>query len=210
MKVAVAVSVSGCIAQMASLTTPNKLEYCLRHGYSLFLENREYKDAVRSVRAVIAPLLERFDFVWALDADAVITNLAQPVHELQCLGPAATACEEGIVPWNRLNCGSVVWRAGEKSQRLLELLDASRHEWEGLPCQWQTWMACIGGDLVTAAPLRAFNSCEWTHPGGDEGEPGTHWRPGDFVYHPCGVFPYVEKIARIATKLATLSEGSKC
>jgi hypothetical protein len=202
MKVAIVTSVSSKIAEMAATTAHNKVEYCLRHGYSLLLENRAYADAVKNVAEVVLPLLDRFDLVWTLDADCVITNMGVALHELGCLGPGATVCEEGIVGWNKLNCGSIVWRAGERSQRLLRLLHDSYDQWVNLPCQWQTWMAGIGEDLVTVAPLRAFNSCAWNAPGGGPGEVGTHWHPGDFVYHPCGVFPMATRVSSVKAILA--------
>ena len=189
MRVVVVASVSSNIAPLAMLTAPNKAEYCLRHGYSLLLENRPYADAVRNIADVVVPLLERFDLVWTLDSDAVITDMTRPVHGLDCIGLGATVCLEGIVDWNKLNCGSILWRAGERSKRLLEMIRDSYEEWVGLPCQWQTWMAGVGEDLVSVAPLRAFNSCAWSHPGGGSGLPGCHWQPGDLVFHPCGIFP---------------------
>jgi hypothetical protein len=203
-KVAVVASVSGNIAELAMLTTPNKLEYCLRHGYSLLVENRPYAEAVQGVRAVVEPLLDRFDLVWTLDADAVITDMTRPVHELDCLGPGATACLEGIVPWNKMNCGSVIWKASAESLELLERLESSYVEWVSMPCQWQTWFAEVPPPLVTVAPLRAFNSCVWTHPAGSSGAPGSHWEPGDFVFHPCGVFP---ASARVKAVKEILSKG---
>lgn len=206
MTVVVVASVSSKIADLAMLTTPNKVEYCLRHGYSLLVENRPYDDAIRGFADVMLPLLDRFDLVWALDADAVITDLSRPVHELGCLGPGMTVCEEGIVEWNRVNCGSVIMRAGQKSRTLLRRMSAEIDLWIGLPCQWQTWIGNVAkepGDLVTVAPLRAFNSCEWTRPGGGGFEaPGSHWTPGDLVYHPCSVFPHDARLAAIKAVLA--------
>lgn len=192
MRAAVITSVSGNISELASVTVPNKLEYCLRHGYSLIADNQPYKHAVRRVRDVILPLLDEYELVWALDCDAVVTDMTTPFHTLPCLGPGATVCEEGIVAWNRLNCGSVIWRSGWRSTWLLERLEESAPEWLPMPCVWQTWLgehAGRLGDSLTVAPLRAFNSCAWSHPAGVAGDSGSHWEFGDFVFHPCGVFP---------------------
>jgi len=49
MKVAIITSVSANIAAMAALTVPNKLEYCLRHGYTLIVDNQPYEQAVEGV-----------------------------------------------------------------------------------------------------------------------------------------------------------------
>ena len=204
MKAAVVTSVSENIADMAALTVPNKFEYCIRHDYSLIVDNRPYAEAVRDVRKVLAPLLEIYDLVWTLDCDAIVTNMALPVHSLACLGPGVTVCEEGIVGWNRLNCGSMVWRAGSRSRHLLERIDESAAEWMPAPCVWQTWLGTHAeslGDALTVAPLRSFNSCAWNHPGGGFGEAGSHWEFGDLVFHPCGVFPHEERLEVVRSVL---------
>jgi len=200
MRVAVATSVSANIAELAAITVPNKLEYCLRHGYSLIADNRPYEEAVKSLSDTILSILADYDLVWSLDSDAVITNMTVPIHTLECLGPGMTVCEEGIVDWNRINCGSVVWKSGCRTTYLLERLRESESEWITYPCQQQTWLggvASSAGELITVAPLRAFNSCAWSHPGGAIGEPGCHWEAGDLVYHPCGVYPHQERILSV-------------
>jgi hypothetical protein len=199
MNVAVVTSVSTNVADFAEATIPNKLSYCLRHGYSLIADNEIYEVAVARTDRLCA-YLDRFDFLWALDADAVITNMDVRIESLPCLGPHVTVCEEGIVPWNRVNCGSMVWRNTFQSRWLANTITALRPAWLGLACQWQTWLGNTAetlGEVVTVAPVGAFNSCEWTHPGGQSESPGTHWKPGDLVYHACGVFPREEKLRRV-------------
>lgn len=198
MKVAIVTSVSSKIAAYASLTTPNKAEYCLRHGYSLVVDNAPYEKAVTDV-AWITSLFDRYDLLWTLDADAVITNMAVPIHTLDCLGPHVTACEEGIVDWNRVNCGSVVWRNTPECRAVLEEITANPSAWKSLSCGWQTWIA--DRPELTVAPLRSFNSCAWNRPGGSEGVAGSHWRPGDFVFHPCGVYPQADRTDSIRAAL---------
>lgn len=199
MKVAVVTSVSSAIASYASLTVPNKAEYCLRHGYSLVVDNAPYEEAMPGVAWLIS-LFERYDLLWVLDADTVITNMTIPIHTLDCLGPHFTACEEGIVPWNRINCGSIVWRDTFEACEVLREITQSPEKWRGLPCGWQTWLA--DRPVLTVAPLRAFNSCAWNRPGGAAGDSGSHWRPGDFVFHPCGVYPLESRTESIKAAIA--------
>lgn len=196
MSAAIVTSVSANITDMATLTVPNKLEYCLRHGYTLIADNMPISVALSSTD-LLCHYLDRFDVVWALDADAIITNMAVPFDELACLGPHVTVCEEGIVDWNPVNCGSVIYRNTPESRGVLTRIAASRSEWESMPCQWQTWMGMLARDrpdIVTVAPLRSFNSCVWNRPANARDEVGGHWEPGDLVYHPCGVFPHAEKL----------------
>ena len=195
MSVALVTSVSANIADLAALTVPNKLEYCLRHGYSLICDNQPYDQAVARVD-LLCHYLDRFDMLWTLDCDAVITDMRQPIHEFACIGPHVTVCEEGIVSWNRLNCGSMVWRDTTKARALLQTISEERNRWVGLRCGWQTLLgelASVGVDVLTVAPLRAFNSCVWNRPANARDEVGGHWQQGDFVYHPCGVFPMEER-----------------
>ena len=201
--VAVVTSVSSKIGGLAMLTMPNKFEYCLRHGYTLIADYLDYESAVCGTH-LLCHYLDRYEMVWTLDCDAIVTNMATPIHALDCLGPHVTACEEGIVDWNRLNCGSVVWRNTPEARGVLNRISDSRHEWQFMPCQWQTWLGMLASDrpdIVTTAPLRAFNSCVWNRPANARDEIGGHWQPGDFVYHPCGVFPHEEKVRWIERTL---------
>ena len=201
MNVAIYTSISAGCAEFAKATTPSKTAYCVRHGYSLVLRNREYYEAVLESLRDIYWLLSDFDLVWSLDADCLITS-CQPIHEHPDLGTHVSVCEEAIVGWNRLNCGSVVWRATIATRGLITLLIQAEPEWRAMPCGWQTWLgehAADLGDALTVLPPRAFNSVAWNHSGG-----GCHWQPGDLVYHPCGIVPHslrAEALRDIASTL---------
>ena len=201
--VAIITSVSENIREVATLTLPNKLEYCLRHGYSLIADNLPYEAAV-SRTDLLCHYLDRFDLIWTLDADTLITNMAVPIESLGCLGPNVTVCEEGIVDWNRVNCGSMVWRNTFKTRQLAKYLSETVEQWRSLPCLWQSFLgdnAAAWGDVLTVAPLRSFNSCVWNRPANSRDEIGGHWQAGDLVYHPCGVFPREEKLRWLSNAL---------
>jgi hypothetical protein len=203
MSVAILTSVSGNVADLAAITVPNKLEYCLRHGYSLIVDNQPYEEAVRNTH-YLCGYLDRFDLVWALDCDAIITDMTTRIEAVPSLGPHMTVCEEGIVEWNRINCGSIVWKNTTESRALLRMISERVDEWRGLACIWQTWLQntkTVPHDLVTVAPVGAFNSCVWNRPANARDEIGGHWKPGDFVYHPCGVYPMGERVKWIQSAL---------
>lgn len=190
-------SVSANVAELAALTVPNKLEYCLRHGYSLICDNQPYHEAIYTTH-YLCDYLDRFDLVWTLDSDAIVTDMTQRIEDVPFLGPHVTVCEEGIVEWNRINCGSMVWRNTPQSRGLLHAIAGNADQWRELPCIWQTWLQQIKTEpenLITVAPIGAFNSCVWNRPANARDEIGGHWSPGDFVYHACGVFPASERIA---------------
>ena len=201
MNVCIYTSISPGCADFAAATTPSKLRYCLRHGYSLVLRNRPYHEAVLESLNDVLRLLDQFDMVWTLDADCLVTG-TQPIHEMFWLGQCVTVCKESIVDWNRLNCGSMVWRPAINTRCLLVEMARLEDTWRRLPCGWQTWlgnMADVLGDTLTVLPPRAFNSVAWNHSGG-----GSHWQPGDLVYHPCGIVPHSLRAAALREIAATL------
>ena len=201
MNVCIYTSFSPGCADFAAATTPSKLRYCLRHGYSLVLRNRPYHEAVLASLNDLWGLLDEFDMVWTLDADCLITGTA-PIHELPGLGEHVTVCEESICDWNKLNCGSMVWRQTSNVSVLLARMVECESQWRAMPCGWQTWLAEHAaeiGDTLTVLPPRAFNSVAWNHSGG-----GSHWQPGDLVYHPCGIVPHSLRAAALREVAATL------
>jgi hypothetical protein len=192
MRIAIFTNTSKEIYDMASITMPNKLEYCLRHNYSLIINDQPYEDIMVKMNTLI-PLLSNYDILWYMDADTIITDMSKRIEDLDCLGPHITVCEEGIVSWNHINCGSIIFRNTNDSKAILQAITDNEKDWKPLVCQWQTWLYAIKdniGDILTIAPLRSFNSCVWNRPGNGPGLPGSHWKEGDFVCHPCGIFPY--------------------
>jgi hypothetical protein len=201
MSVAIYTSISDGCAEFVKATTPAKVSYCLRHGYSLVLRNREYYEAVLESLRDIYSLLNDFDLVWSLDADCLITGTA-PIASLPGLGGSVTVCEEMIVEWNRLNCGSMVWRSTDATRILLADMIAAEREWRRMPCGWQTWLAdreATLGDSLKVVRQRTFNSVSWNHSGG-----GGHWQPGDLVYHPCGIVPHTLRAEALRDIASTL------
>lgn len=202
MRVAIATSISQGCSAFAKATTPSKLAYCLRHDYSLVLINRPYVEAVvEGLRDLWRMLDDGYDLIWGLDADCLITGTA-PIHQLPELGDHITVCEEQIVNWNRLNCGSMVWRNTDRTRIVLSEMIAAEPQWRGMPCQSQTWLAenaPMLGDAVKIVRQRSFNSVAWNHSGG-----GCHWQPGDLVYHPCGIVPHSLRAEALRELAATL------
>lgn len=186
----------------ARVTVPANSEYCLRHGYSLDVRRMTYDQALAS-QDVILDLLATFDLVWAIDADCLITNHRKRIEDVPGLGDDCTVCEEGMpwLSWQRLNCGSMVWRATNGSRRLLRTMRDARHEWldrARFPYWTQSWLAEHAqrfADCLTILPPRAINSVSWTQHGG-----GTTWQPGDLVFHPC-CHPPEDREAVLSAKL---------
>lgn len=203
MRVAILSSISRGCAAFAQATIAAKLRYCLRHGYSLTLTNRPYETAVSEGLLDLLKVLDDYELVWILDSDALITG-TQPIHEVPGLGPHVSVCRETISTANPINCGSMVFAATERTRRLIREIYDAEHEWRRLPCLWQSWLTDRLPQLqaektLTLLPPKAFNSTVWTHSGG-----GSHWEPGDLVYHPCGVTPHELRAEAIREIAATL------
>jgi len=185
-RVAIITSASGG-TPWAKATVPCNAEYALRHGYSLLVKHETYERGLAEGLHGILRTLDEYDLVWTLDADCLVTNHTLRIEDVPGLGEHVTLCEEGIMPRNRFNCGSMVWRDTDGTRGLIHDLIASEEEWRNpSKCEfiWQSWLANHAeqlGDTLTVLPQRAFNSVAWEHSGG-----GCLWQPGDFVYHPCG------------------------
>ena len=114
--------------------------------------------------SAMIPLFEEYSMIWMIDADTIITNMNVPIHTLPCLGKHMTVCEENMVYWNRINCGSVVYKNTPETKWLLQAISDHKEQWRNLPCQAQTWLAEVSkhvGDIITIAPANSFNSVEW-------------------------------------------------
>jgi hypothetical protein len=178
----------------AAITTPNRVEYCERHGYTFVSRHLPYDEAVADF-AFIESLLSHADCVWCLDADALVTDLTQPLDALP-LSRGMNVCEEGLGLPPPINCGSVIWTSSDASRHVLRLLRDAEPEWRRLTWIWQQWVGerldWLRG-LVTVHPPRVFNGCH-------HGE-ACQWAPGAFVYHPCGQ-GVAERMAALAARLA--------
>lgn len=183
----------------AAVTLPNRVEYCLRHGYTLHVANESYEHAVAHGHSLLLDLLARHDLVWALDADCLITDMRQRIEDVPDLGRHVTVCAEGITPETKINGGSVVWRDTDLAFALLMASEKCVPTWRQCRYGWQTWIGERLDELahvVTVLPPTAFNAVEWSWGGG-----GSYWRPGDFVFHPCGL-PHGERSARLREMLS--------
>lgn len=179
MRVAVVTSASKG-TPWAEITLPNRLEYCVRHDYTMIVQCEPYQQALDGFGRLHS-LLQLFDLVWTLDADCLITDLTRRIEDMRELGPHVSICEEGIGPHALVNGGSIVWRATHLSLALVNEIVESQPEWMPLEFNVQQWLMRHHerlADRLTICHTRAFNGVE-------HGKTKV-WQHGDFVYHPCG------------------------
>lgn len=180
MKVAICTSASQNTPWIET-TISNHLEYCIRHNYTMVLSCEPYEQALDGF-GKLNYLLDQYDLVWTLDADCLITDLSKKIEEIPELGPHVSICEQGFGS-AFVNAGSMVWKATKQSRELVDEIVASKPEWQSLTFNIQDWLMKHStrlSDRLTICPKRTFNS---VHHGNI-----MLWKPGDFVYHPCG-FP---------------------
>lgn len=182
-KVVIVSSHSAKIINTTVTTISNKLEYCLKHDYSFLLDCQDYNDAVSSTDKLIG-LFDKYDVIWCLDMDTIITNMNYRIEELECLGPDVTVCQERAFG---INCGSMVYKNTDNSKWFLKTISETKSEWENMGLIWQEWLVTNYERVkhcLTLAPLRSFNSCSLPYWYG--GPEVADWQDGDFVYHACG------------------------
>ena len=175
----------------AKHTIQNKAEYCRKHGYTLIARNLPYSQAVKDFN-FLSMLLFSFETIWTLDADAIITNTDIKIEEID-IANGMNVCEEGIRADCRLNCGSVIWR-GLGAISMIGLIENYKNQWKDNPFVWQSFINNIVGiplvmPLLKIHSIGTFNSC---HHGQIN-----NWKPGHFVYHPCGGINRTEMCLKI-------------
>lgn len=118
------------IADLADLTNPSKAEYCRRWGYTFECAERSL-DTTRhpswSKILHVRNLLDDYDWVFWLDADALIMNPGVPIEDLiDEAYDLVIAKQPGPDPWGRvhLNTGSFFLRSSDWSRRMLDDLYA--------------------------------------------------------------------------------------
>jgi hypothetical protein len=165
----------------ASIVMPGRLEYCIRHGYAMVCLSCDYHAAHTEGTEAVLHLLKRYDLVWALGADCLITNHTLRIEDVAQLGPHMSICEEGLGDHALVNGDSIVWRSTPGSVSLLDEILVAEPEWRRMTFTIQDWLMAHRerlADRMTILPKRTCNSVHY-------GEVN-HWHPGDFVYHPCG------------------------
>ena len=166
------------IADVRTVTRPNLEAYCQRHGYPLHYHTDAgtYRPASWGKILIAQRHLAGHDWLWIIDADAVVTG---PERRLEEITDGATGdlllCEDH----NGINTGSFLIRYCDWSvdflRRVWETTEPHDHPW------WEQWavMRLLENpdDMrhVHVVPKRRLNS----YP--------NDWQPGDFCLHTPGV-----------------------
>lgn len=115
-KIAISTIYTSDWQEIIDIVSPNLEIYCNRHGYDMFLTKYErgLKDFDK-IRWLLDAMKWDYDFIWQLDADAVITNHKIRIEEFIDSKHDLFICKD----INSVNCGSFIIRNTEWSEWLL-------------------------------------------------------------------------------------------
>src|SRR4051812_9157610 len=104
-KIAIVCGWDANYSDLAEVTIPNRERYCVRHGYELIakLVPKVEQNQPWFKVAMVSEFSPRYDWIWLLDVDAMITNSAIKVESfLDTTADIIVGSD-----WNGLNAGSV-------------------------------------------------------------------------------------------------------
>lgn len=200
------------LSDLAAITVPNKQKYCTRHGYDLLTPplggtgcNQEEMYGFRRLVLVVEMLKScKYDWMWVVGCDVLITNMA---IKLESLIDDGFGMVVGTEPTGA-GMDSYIVRKEKGGLELMEKLLSFRgspvggaHEQSTLDFLRQDPEVSKVVKLIPQRMLNAYkyatlHQYEFIHPGfvtgidflGNSGE----WQPGDFVLHTPGL-PYTEQ-----------------
>ena len=186
----------------------NKVLYCQRHNYPLFVKTSGFRtglaanfDKIYYILSVLENNTD-IDWVWWLDTDALITNFNKTIEEF-C--DNQYHCVIGCETYNNqlteeINNGSFFIKNTAQSHELLR--EIIKEEPNHLDHPWTdqgSMMTVLAKhqhfkDIIKCVNMRQFNSLEYSYwdaqgwinhsiPGRFE---NSQWYPGDFVMHWAG------------------------
>lgn len=176
------------------ITLPNKTEYCDRQKYELVLDPCSFVvppgwERLSSIQALL--ISGKYEWVWWLGSDCLITNLTTRLEPLMEGAPALVLAYDA-----QQNQGdSILFRACEQSVHLLQRMQnkfavLKNHVW----AEQQALEDLIPEfrEHIKIVPQRSMNSFEYNNYlclGGKYAERQDafgndgNWQPGDFVFH---------------------------
>lgn len=176
------------MAPVAAITVPVLQKYCDRHGYELTVATERLSD--RRIVWDKIPLLQlnlsRFNWVWYVDCDILITNHYVKLEDILSQVPPDIDCYLAT-DINGPNLGSFFVRNTEWSDALLNAtwlqgeLPETTSEQHGL-INALKGMALLAGGRGGYASQNRFNSYPYELYGHPQTTPG-NWRPGSFLVH---------------------------
>lgn len=164
------------ISNYARISFEINLDYCLRHGYGFrvadvgYLKENNIHPSWGKVYETLFDLTSAadYDYVWTLDADAVVVNPDQTLTAIVQSRPDALmyVSENGLNGGNLFNCGSFIIKKSKESADILRrafaegIKTAKRNEmfWEQSILNEMCESDLALRQAVNVLPMRAINS----------------------------------------------------
>lgn len=184
--------------EVGELTAPNRAAYAETRGYDYVRSS--YAGHWGKVEALLAAW-DSAEWLWWLDADAVVTNQYYHLEQIVDLVVPQT---QVIVTCDvmGLNSGSMMFRTTPRARACLERMRAycacygDKPLFDQVAFAHQLWTIA---DFVKVVPQRVMNS----YPDYGRNVPAELWQPGDFVFH-CPGLTTAARLRLLAEKLKGL------
>ena len=164
-------------SSVAKRTRDSIVGYGAIRGYDVLRPMRSIDGYLARDLKMVRALLDCYDTVLMVDADALITNTD---FDLSIIEPPNVAMSREIEGRAPINAGVSLWSSNDLTRRIITAICDKEEVWsnKGTPdIYWQSYLP-ERPDLmehVTILNPRILNATDQT---GD-----WHWRPGDFLCH---------------------------
>lgn len=200
MKICVATYATGAYAPVCDVTDRNKAEYCARRGYG-FERNHVDADGQSAFfdrYAWYLSILDPWDWIYCLDADAIFTNFNKKLEDIIRTHDTIIFPLDAVM----VQAGGFLARNCEKTREFFgEIISKKAEPWKSDQIEIERLIPKYR-NLIRFIPQRELGSYRYEHYrnlGGNyvkqvdrDGNDG-QWQPGDFVLHAPGM-PLASKI----------------
>lgn len=134
---------------LLSVAAPTLLDYGERHGWDVVLSTEELAGGRAPSWGkvpLIRELLADYDLVWWIDADALVVDSSVDIRD-ELLPDRHLHVVEHLFPWPSsfaASAGVMVWRAGARSEQLLDDLWADERYAQGYPWENGALLDALG------------------------------------------------------------------
>ena len=183
MNICIVTASNADFADIVRITRPVLRAYCQKHGYECAFD---YFPSLPSPEIVwhrvnaIRSLLDKYDWVVWMDADALITNPDVDFESLIASGSSMIISKDR----NGLNDGVWMVKSTEWSRQILDQIEDDRQLYsspqEAMNFMWKD--STNFRNNITVWPQQRMNAYIMAEYGLSEDQPG-QWRKGDFILH---------------------------
>lgn len=191
------------IREMYEITYPNKKKYAAQHGYELFSKDWTYGDWNALIEG-FRDLLKCYDYILAIDCDAVFTNQSISLEDKVDYGDSRVVIAQEFLANDPVNAGVTIWNRSMESIMLWDDISYNVNNWNNGQTNIQGYISSnLNGKykpFIRVVPPRHMNAGIMPSRDGHSPNAGT-WSKGDWIFHPYA-YSYEEKINHIKQALS--------